>query len=171
MQTAGYVSVIGGATCSEREAAIAESVGRALAANGFTLVCGGRGGVMEAACRGATAAGGITVGILPGRYRQEGNPYLTVCIPTGLGDARNAVVVCAADVVIAIGGGYGTLSEIGLALKMGKPVLGIETWSFSRERVPDESVIECNGVEQLIQRVKMLMKRVGCRIPESNERI
>lgn len=90
---------------------------------------------MEAASRGARQAGGLVVGILPGRHRKEGNPYLTVALPTGLGDARNAVIVCAADALIAIGGGYGTLSEIGLALKMGKPVIGLATWKLERPGV------------------------------------
>jgi uncharacterized protein (TIGR00725 family) len=100
------------------------------------LVCGGLGGVMQAACRGAKEAGGTTVGILPGHDRGEANEFVDVAIPTGLGEARNALVVRAADALIAVGGGYGTLSEIALALKAGKRVAGLGTW-------------EIDGVERL----------------------
>ena len=108
----------------------AAEVGRLLAERGAVLVCGGRGGAMEAACRGAKEAGGLTVGILPGSYRSEANPFVDVVVPTGLGEARNALVVGAADVVIAVGGGYGTLSEVALALKAGKRVIGLGTWEI-----------------------------------------
>jgi uncharacterized protein (TIGR00725 family) len=108
----------------------AAEVGRLLAERGAVVVCGGRGGAMEAACRGAKKAGGLTVGILPGSDRSEANPYVDVVLPTGLGEARNALVVGAADVVIAIGGGYGTLSEIALALKARKRVIGLGTWEI-----------------------------------------
>ena len=94
------------------------------------LVCGGLGGVMEAACRGAKGAAGTTVGILPGADRTQANDYVDVAIATGLGEGRNALVVRAADALIAVGGGYGTLSEIALALKAGKPVVGIGTWDL-----------------------------------------
>jgi uncharacterized protein (TIGR00725 family) len=105
-------------------------VGRELGSRGAVLVCGGLGGVMEAACRGAKAAGGTTLGILPGTARSAANEFVDVAIPTGLGEARNALVVRAADAVIAVGGGYGTLSEIALALKAGKRVAGIDTWEI-----------------------------------------
>ena len=108
----------------------AAEVGRLLAEHGAVLVCGGRGGAMEAACRGAKEAGGLTVGILPGSDRTEANPFVDVVLATGLGEARNALVVGAADVVIAIGGGYGTLSEIALGLKSGRPVFGLESWDI-----------------------------------------
>ena len=108
--------------------AFAELVGKELGARGVVLVCGGLGGVMEAACRGAKEAGGLTVGILPGLHRSDANPFVDVVIATGLGEARNALVVNAADAVIAVGGGYGTLTEIGLALRAGKRVVGLETW-------------------------------------------
>ena len=108
----------------------AAEVGRLIAERGAVLVCGGRGGAMEAACRGAKEVGGLTVGILPGPDRSEANPFVDVVLPTGLGEARNALVVGAADAVIAIGGGYGTLSEIALALKAGKRVIGLGTWEI-----------------------------------------
>ncbi|MEA2428059.1 MAG: hypothetical protein QOF37_1687 [Thermoleophilaceae bacterium] len=94
------------------------------------LVCGGLGGVMEAACRGAKAAGGTTVGILPGFDRTDANEYVDVALATGFGEARNALVVRAADALVAVGGEYGTLSEIALAIKAGKPVVGIDTWDL-----------------------------------------
>ena len=121
------VSVIGSG--AEWEEA-AEEVGRLLAERGAAVVCGGLGGVMEAVCRGAREAGGTTIGILPGADRAAANPFVGVAIPSGLGEARNALVVRAADAVIAVGGGYGTLSEIALALKAGKPVVGIGTWDI-----------------------------------------
>lgn len=136
-----YVSVIGaGHAAGDRELAWAHEVGRLLAEAGVVVVCGGLGGVMEAASRGAREAGGTVVGILPGEDRGEGNGYLTVAIPTGLGHARNALVARTADALIAVGGGYGTLSEIGLALKMGKPVIGLGTWQLSRAGILSEGV-------------------------------
>lgn len=122
------VSVIGGSECSASEAEVAEEVGRLLALAGVGIVCGGRGGVMEAACRGAWEAGGLTVGLLPGASGEEGNDYLSVVLPTGLGEARNVMVVRAGDAVIAIGGGLGTLSEIAHALRLQKPVVALGTW-------------------------------------------
>ena len=116
--------------------AAAEAVGRGLGEAGAILICGGRGGVMEAACRGARAAGGLTVGVLPGVDRREANPYVDVAIVTGLGEARNAVIVCTAQAVIAIGGSYGTLSEIGFALRFGVPLVGLGTWEVSRPGHP-----------------------------------
>jgi uncharacterized protein (TIGR00725 family) len=105
-------------------------VGRELAARGAVVVCGGLGGVMEAACRGAKEGGGVTVGILPGTDRAAANSFVDVAIPSGLGEARNALVVRAADALVAVGGGYGTLSEIALALKAGKQVVGLDTWDI-----------------------------------------
>jgi uncharacterized protein (TIGR00725 family) len=105
-------------------------VGRGLAAQGAVVVCGGLGGVMEAACRGAKQAGGHTVGILPGSDRGAANPFVDTAVPTGLGEARNALVVRAADALIAVGGGYGTLSEIAFALKAGKRVVGLDSWDI-----------------------------------------
>ncbi len=123
------VSLIGGAACTPKQARDAEAVGRLLAERGIILVCGGRTGVMEAACRGAVEAGGTTIGILPGDSRSEGNPYLTVALPTGLGHARNMLVVLAGEAVIAIGGGPGTLSEIGFALKINRRVIALDSWT------------------------------------------
>lgn len=129
------ISVCGPNEASEQEYSDAVAIGRMIAVAGHTLVCGGRQGVMEAAARGATEAGGVAIGILPGYDRSESNPYLTHCIPTGLGHARNSIVVASGDAVIAIGGGFGTLSEIALALKMGKPVVHLNSWDLEASRI------------------------------------
>jgi uncharacterized protein (TIGR00725 family) len=123
-----YVAVVGPGEASPEEADAAEQVGRGLAEAGAALVCGGLGGVMAAACRGADAAGGLTIAILPGTDRGAANEWARVVIPTGMGEMRNALVVRAAQAVISIGGGYGTLSEVALALKTGVPVVGIKPW-------------------------------------------
>ena len=123
------VAVIGPARCTDHQAELAERVGKLLAERGVTLVCGGRGGVMQAACKGASSAGGTTIGILPGDDPDDGNQYLTIAIPTGLGETRNILVARAGQAVIAIGGALGTLSEIAFALKAGKRVVGLDTWS------------------------------------------
>jgi uncharacterized protein (TIGR00725 family) len=146
-----FVAVVGSATCSEQIAALAESVGREIARRGAVLVCGGRGGVMAAACRGARAAGGTTVGILPGASRDEANPYVEFPIATGLGEARNAIVVRTADAVIAVSGGYGTLSEIGLALKMGRPVVGLGTWELSQDGQPPAGLLRADAPARAVE--------------------
>ncbi len=114
----------------------AELLGRRLGEAGVVVVCGGGPGVMEAVCRGAQAAGGTTVGLLPGLDRAEGNPYLTVSIPTGLGQGRNLLLVRSSNALIAVGGGFGTLSEIALALRTGTPVIGLATWSLHLDGHP-----------------------------------
>jgi uncharacterized protein (TIGR00725 family) len=123
-----WIAVVGSGEAGLQDLAVAEEVGAAVAEARCGLVCGGRGGVMEAACRGARSRGGLTVGILAGLDREEANGWVLVALPTGLGEARNALVVRAADAVVSIGGGWGTLSEIALALKAGVPVVGIGTW-------------------------------------------
>ncbi len=136
-----FIAVIGGSQCSSQEARLAEDVGRELAKRGVTLVCGGLGGVMEAACRGASSEGGITIGILPGENRQAANPYVQFPIVTGIGYARNVAVVKSAQAVIAISGSYGTLSEISYALQNGIPVIGLNTWALSKNGQQDNSII------------------------------
>ncbi len=127
-----YVAVVGGGTCSAEEEAAAERIGVLLARADAVLICGGLSGVMEAACRGARREGGITVGLLPGTDRAAANPHVAVAIATGLGELRNGLVVRAADAVIAVGGEFGTLSEIALALKLDKRVIGLGTWDLAR---------------------------------------
>jgi uncharacterized protein (TIGR00725 family) len=135
------VAVAGSGGAPEADLAAAESVGRALAERGAVLVCGGLGGAMEAACRGARSAGGATLGILPGFDRTDANPFVDVAVATGLGEARNALVVRAADALVAVGGEWGTLSEIALALRAGKRVVGLGTWELSKGGRPVEGVV------------------------------
>lgn len=123
------VSVIGAGDCGPETAEIARRLGRLLAGRGFTLVCGGLGGVMAAAAQGAREAGGRTVGILPGLDRSAANPYIDLPLVTGLGPMRNFLVAANGDVAVAVEGGAGTLSEIGLALKIGRPVIGLGRWA------------------------------------------
>ena len=127
-----FIAVIGGSQPSAKEVELAYEVGRELARRGCVLVCGGLGGVMEAACRGAASEGGLTIGILPGDKREAANEYVQIPIVTGMGYARNVIVVKSAQAVIAVGGGYGTLSEISHALQSGIPVVGLNTWGLSR---------------------------------------
>ncbi len=124
------IGVIGGRECPPQTYEIAYQVGKFIAQNGFGLVCGGRGGVMEAAAKGCFEQGGLTVGILIGEHQSEANEYIQVAIPTGLGIARNLLVVRAAEGLIAIDGKYGTLSEIAFALQLQKPLVGINTWNI-----------------------------------------
>ncbi len=135
------IAVIGGGQPSPEEARLAEEVGRELARQGATLVCGGLGGVMEAACRGASSEGGVTIGILPGDKPEAANPYVQIPIVTGMGYARNISVVKSAQAVIAVGGSYGTLSEIAHARQSDIPVIGLNTWSLCRNGQPDNSII------------------------------
>jgi hypothetical protein len=158
-----FIAVIGSAVCDEDTAAAAREVGREIARRGAVLVCGGRGGVMAAACQGAKDAGGLTVGILPGTDRGTANPYVDVPIITGLGEARNAVVVRTADAVIAVRGGYGTLSEIGLALKMGRPVVGLGTWELVRDGSPVAAVVPAGTPVHAVDLATMLAEHGSCR--------
>ena len=139
MPAVQHIGVIGEGTCSKRTAALARRVGAAVGRAGAVLLSGGRGGVMEAASRGAAEAGGVVVGILPGFRRQDANRWVTVPIVTGMDQARNVILVRSCDALIAVGGMYGTLSEIALALKLGIPVVGLGTWRLRQpagRRVP-----------------------------------
>ena len=122
------MAVVGPGDASPEELHAAEEIGAGLAAAGAVVVTGGLGGVMEAACRGARSRRGRTVGILPGEDRDAANGWVEIAIATGLGELRNGLVVRAADAVVAVGGGHGTLSEVALALKLGRPVVGVGTW-------------------------------------------
>ncbi len=122
------VGVIGAGNPSAQGLAWARELGRLLAAGGATLVCGGLGGVMEAACQGAREGGGETIGLLPGPDAVAGNPYLSIVLPTNLGHARNILIAHGAEVLVAVEGEYGTLSEIAIALKLGKPVVSLGSW-------------------------------------------
>jgi uncharacterized protein (TIGR00725 family) len=142
--TTRYVAVIGGGEADAQVAALAREVGRDLARKGAVVVCGGLGGVMAAAARGVQEAGGVSIGILPDPDRHRANPHLTYTIPTNLGHARNMVIVHSADAVIAVSGSYGTISEAAIALKLGKPVVALQTnWSLPHlmtAKTPGEAV-------------------------------
>ena len=133
------IAVCGAGSGAPELMSLAEEVGRALASAGAVLVCGGLGGVMEAAARGARSAGGLTLGILPGPDPEDANPWIQLAVATDMGHARNAIIVRTADALIAVGGEYGTLSEIALALKMRKPVVALKSWDISSEiiQAPD----------------------------------
>ena len=150
------VAVIGNAACSVEEAKLAQEIGEQLASRGATVVCGGLGGVMEAVCRGAKLKGGLTVGILPGNDPEMANPWVDVAIATGVGQGRNAMVVQSAQAVIAIGGRYGTLSEIGHALKRGIPVVGLNTWVLSRGGKEDDTIIRARNVADVVDKALSL---------------
>jgi uncharacterized protein (TIGR00725 family) len=126
-----YVGVAGASRPEASLVAPAETLGRRLAEAGAVIVCGGGPGVMEAVCRGAQEAGGTTVGLLPGLERHTANPYLTISLPTGLDQGRNLLLVRSSDALVAVGGGFGTLSEVALALRTGVPVVGLATWSLA----------------------------------------
>lgn len=156
------IGVIGSGDCSPQVAKVAEEVGEGIARAGAVLICGGLGGVMEAAARGAKKAGGQTIGILPGFIREEANRYIDYFVITGLSQARNVIVVRSSDVVIAVEGGFGTLSEIAIALQIGVPVVGIGTWELKkggreieeikRVRTPEEAVRRAIEAAQEISR-------------------
>ena len=122
------LGVIGAAVADAEVSSLAHEVGALAAERGWVVLCGGMGGVMEAVSRGAAERGGLVVGLLPGSSRSEANPYLGVALPTNMGHGRNVLIAQASDVIIAIGGGYGTLSEMALGLKMGKPVVSLRSW-------------------------------------------
>jgi uncharacterized protein (TIGR00725 family) len=127
-----YVAVVGAGVPDRLTDGLAEEVGRLLGQKGAVLVCGGMTGVMEAACRGAKSAGATTLGILPTSTRSSSNDYVDIAVATGMGEMRNALIVRTVDAVIAVGGEFGTLSEIALALKIGVPVVGLQTWEISK---------------------------------------
>ncbi|MCK4581555.1 MAG: TIGR00725 family protein [Dehalococcoidia bacterium] len=144
------IAVVGDSSGSADEAELAEAVGEGLAGRGATVICGGLGGVMEAVCRGAKAKGGLTVGILPGEDSSVANSYVDIPIVTGVGYARNMAVVKSARAVIAIGGGYGTLTEIAYALKRGIPVIGLNTWLLSRLGQEDDPLVRVHTAAEAV---------------------
>lgn len=145
------IGVIGGHDCSKETAKIAQAVGKEIAGLGAYLVCGGLGGVMEETAKGAKKAGGTTIGILPGKDKKTANPYIDIPIVTGLSYARNVLVVSTSDVIIALPGKYGTLSEIGFALNIGKCVISLNSWDIP-------GVIKVKNVKEAIEKVKEVLK-------------
>jgi uncharacterized protein (TIGR00725 family) len=145
------VSVIGGSSVPPETAAVAEELGERLANRGHAVVCGGLGGVMEAVCRGAANAGGETIGILPTDRRADANPHVTVPVATGMGHARNALVVLNGDAAIAVDGSHGTLSEIGLALACGRVVAGIDTHEVAAVEAVESPSDAVDYVERAVE--------------------
>jgi uncharacterized protein (TIGR00725 family) len=154
-----FIGVIGGSEVNSRVAAIAEEVGREIARKGAVLVCGGMGGVMEAACKGASAEGGLTIGILPGDSRDTANQYVKIPIVTSIGYARNVAVVKTSQAIIAIDGSYGTLTEIGYALQAGIPVIGMDTWSPAIGGQADKIIIQAKDAKDAVSRAMALITR------------
>jgi uncharacterized protein (TIGR00725 family) len=146
-----YVAVCGAGDATEQDIDRAERVGRLLAEGGAIVLCGGLAGVMDAAARGATEAGGLSVGLLPKEERAGASRHLSVSLPLGMGEARNALLVRAADAVIAIGGGWGTLSEVALAMKMGKRVIGLDTWELSRDGLSVDGIRRAGSPEEAVR--------------------
>jgi uncharacterized protein (TIGR00725 family) len=153
------IAVIGPSECSSEEAALAEQVGELLAQRGAIVLCGGLGGVMEAVCRGTKRKSGLTIGILPSDDASTANPWVDVPIVTGLGEARNVIVVKSAQAMIAIGGGYGTLSEIAYALKHRVPVIGLNTWSLVHGGKEDMSIIKASNAAEAVDKALLLAEQ------------
>jgi hypothetical protein len=144
------ISVIGGHDCSKEVEQIAQNLGKKLAKVVDILISGGLSGIMKAVCQGFQAGGGLTIGIIPSYNKKDANPFVDIVIPTGLGLARNVLVVKAADVVVALPGGAGTLSEIAYALQFGIPVISLGSWDI-------EGVIKTKTVEEVVEKVKSLL--------------
>lgn len=153
-----FIAVIGGSQCSAEDALMAEIIGKEIATHGAILICGGLGGVMEAACKGASMSGGITVGILPDDDIKRANPYVQIPIATGFGEARNSIIIKSADAVIAVSGEFGTLSEIAFALKANKPVIGLDTWSISQKGMEIKQIVRVNDASEAVKKAIALVK-------------
>ena len=138
------IGVIGAGDAGVEDLKMAEAVGEEIASNGYTLLCGGMGGVMEAASKGAKSKDGVCIGVLPGSSKDDCNPYIDYTVATAMGHARNIIVVGSCDAIIAIGGSFGTLSEIAFALRLEIPIIGLNTWDVStdikRAETPKEAV-------------------------------
>ena len=154
-----FISVVGEHKASKENYQMAEKVGELIAKNGVILVCGALTGVMEAACKGAKSMGGLTVGILPGSNRSDANQYVDIPIVTGVGYARNKYVVKSGEVVIAVGGYYGTLSEIAFALGYNIPVVGLNTWTFSRHGKVDKGIMYANTPEEAVETAMKIIRK------------
>ncbi len=148
-----YIGVIGAGDARGDDVQVAREVGRLVARSGGVLICGGLGGVMEEACRGAKEEGGVTIGVLPTGRRDSANPYVDYAIVTGLGEARNSIVARTSDALVAVGGSYGTLSEIAFALKLGKPVAGVASWKLQQGRGEPVPIIQCKDAETAVREV------------------
>ncbi len=147
------ISVIGGSSISSKIEALAESVGKMIADLGCVLVCGGLGGAMEAAAKGAKKAGGLTIGILPGKDKRDANSFIDISLPTSIGYARNTIVSCSADIIIALPGSFGTNSEICYGLVYGRPVINLGDWKV-------DGMIDVKNVAEAEERIKKIIKKI-----------
>ena len=147
------ISVIGGSTISSKVEDLAQSVGKMIAGLGCILVCGGLGGAMEAAAKGAKMAGGLTIGILPGKDKRDANSYIDIALPTSIGYARNTIVACSADIIIALPGSFGTNSEICYGLVYGRPVIDLGNWDI-------EGMINVKNIAEAEEKIKRLIKKL-----------
>lgn len=154
------VAVIGGRDCSEKVEEMAIKLGEFLAKVGVIIINGGLNGIMEAVSKGAEGSGGITIGILSSGDKNDANPYISIPLATGLGEARNAVIASSADILIALPGEYGTLSEIAFALRLGKPVVGIGSWDI-------KGMIQVNSAEEAVEKVKNIIHTGSVKESES----
>jgi len=141
------IGMIGGREVTDEHLALAEKTGEIIAKKGAVLICGGLGGIMEAGCKGAKKGGGTTVGILPGDYITDANPYVDIALPTGMGVARNSIIIHSSQGVIAVGGKYGTLSEIAFAFQKGIPVVSLKSWDF------DKAIQQAFSPEEAVEKV------------------
>ncbi|MCX7703671.1 MAG: TIGR00725 family protein [Planctomycetota bacterium] len=157
------IAVIGASDASEEELSAAEQIGEIVAQAGCILVCGGLGGVMEAAARGAKKNNGFVVGILPSRRKSDANPFVDFALPTGMNEARNFLVVAGADAAIAVGGGLGTLSEIALALKLGIPVISLFSWRLEENRLSGVEYIEAKDAQDAVKKALKAIEKGATR--------
>lgn len=153
-----YIGVIGEGITDRYGSETAFKVGSLIAESGAVLVCGGLSGVMEYAAKGAKSVGGMTIGILPGTRREDANPFIDISIPTGLGEARNVIVVRCSDAIVAIGGKYGTLSEIAFALQFQKPIVGLRTWELQKSNLTENKILKAESPEDAIQKIFQILK-------------
>jgi len=153
------IGIIGSSRPTHELRVLARETASRLAQEGITIICGGLGGIMEAACCGAKQAGGLTIGILPGSAAKDANPYVDIPIPTGIGEARNLIIIKSSPAVIAIGGGCGTLSEIAFALKTGVTVIGLNTWNLRDISSKDLDIIEAQTPEEAVAEAKKIISK------------
>ena len=159
MPLISIIGIIGSSRPAPDLKVLARETGKILAQSGVTIICGGLGGVMEAACCGAKQSGGLTIGILPGSAAADANPYVDIPIPTGTGEARNLIIIKSSPAVIAIGGGCGTLSEIAFALKSGVPVIGLNTWDLQKISSKRLNIIQAKTPEEAVAKAMESAKK------------
>ena len=152
MDNTKTIAIIGARECDSDVSQIAEQMGGLLAKSGYTIICGGLGGVMEAACKGAKSNNGTTIGILPGNNPDDANPFVDIAVATGMGDSRNLIIIRSARVVVSISGGFGTLSELAFALQLEKPVIGLGSWDVS-----DQIIIASDPEDAMAKLIKVII--------------